>query len=204
MNFLLDLIIVAIIGLSALAGYKKGLIKVAFKLLSFILAIVISIMIYKPISDFIINRTPIDDTIEATIAERLNASDTTSEEINNFVSNYFSNIKNASTAVIADTISNTIINVAVIIIVFIIANIILILFKFIGDLIGKLPLLKEVNNIGGLLYGILRGFVIIYILFAVLSIISPLANINGLLTLINKSIIANIMYNNNIIFMILK
>jgi len=201
-NYLIDLIILAIISISTIVSYKKGLIKVAFSLVSFILALVISIAIYKPVSNFIINNTSIDDNIEATISTRLYSSDTSNEEIDNFVANYFSNIKNASTAVIADTISKSIINICCMIIVFIISNIALLLFRFIGDLFAKLPLIKQLNSVGGFLYGILKGFIIVYILLAIIAVLSPLVNMNELIVMINKSIIANIMYNNNIIFIL--
>ena len=202
MNYFLDLIIIAIIALSAFIGYKKGLIKVAFGLVSFILAIAVSVVLYKPVSNFIIEYTPLDNYIEETVAERLNSSDMSDEETKNIVSNYYNNIKNASTNVIADGISKTIINIGCMIIVFIISKIILLFFKFIGDLISKLPLIKQVNNAGGFLYGIIKGFLIVYILLAIIAILSPIININDLVVMINKTIITNIMFNNNIILIL--
>ena len=202
MNYLIDLILIAIIALFAFIGYKKGLIKVAFNLISFILAIIISIVLYKPMSNFIINYTPLDDYIESTISERLNSSEITDEETQNIVSNYYTNIKNASTSVISSGISKTIINIACMIIVFITVKIILLFFKFAGDLIAKLPLIKPLNNAGGFIYGILKGFIIIYIFLALIAILSPIININNIVTMINSSILTNIMYNNNIIFIL--
>jgi len=202
MNYLLDLIVLAIIALSTFIGYKKGLIKVAFSLVSFVLAVVISVVLYKPVSNFIINYTPIDDYIEQTITERLDSSETTNEETKNIVSNYYNNIKNASTNVIADGISKTIINVSCMIIVFVISKLILLLFRFLGDLIAKLPLIKQVNQAGGFLYGLLRSFIIIYGLLALIAIIAPIANINDIVNMINNTIITNIMYNNNIILIL--
>ena len=202
MNYLIDLILLAIIGLFTFIGYKKGLIKVAFGLVSFILAIAISVIIYKPVSNFIINYTSIDDTIEATIEKRLNSSDITSEETENIVSNYYNNIKGASVAVIADGMSKTIINIACILIVFIITKIVLLFFKFAGDLIAKLPLIKQFNQAGGFIYGLLKGFIIVYILLSLIAILSPIIDINNIITMINNSVITNIMYNNNIIFIL--
>lgn len=202
MNYLIDLIIIAIIALFTFIGYKKGLLKVAFGLVSFILAIIISIVLYRPISNFVINYTPLDDYIQTTISERLEAPQTTDEETENIVSNYYHNIKNASTSVISSGISKTIINVACMLIVFITVKIILLFFKFIGDLIAKLPLIKQFNTAGGFLYGLLKGFIIIYILLALLAILAPIININNIINIINSSIITNIMYNNNIIFIL--
>lgn len=202
MNYLLDLIVLAIIALSTFIGYKKGLIKVAFGLVSFILAIALSVILYKPISNFIIEYTPIDDYIEQSISERLDAPETTDEETENIVSNYYNNFKNTSTTIISNGISKTIINIGCIIIVFIISKLILLLFKWLGDLIAKLPLIKQINNAGGFLYGLLRGFVIIYGLLALIVIIAPVVNINNIVSMINNTIITNIMYNNNIILIL--
>jgi len=202
MNFLVDLIVLTIIALFTFLGYKKGLIRVAFGLVSFILAIVISVILYKPVSNFVINYTPIDDYIEQKITERLAAPETTDEETQNIVSNYYNNFKNTSINVIADGISKTIINISCMIIVFIVSKLILLFFRFLSDLIAKLPLIKQVNNAGGFIYGLLKGFIIIYGLLALIALIAPIANINDIVSMINNTIITNIMYNNNIILIL--
>ena len=200
MNWLLDLGILLIILTSTFIGYKKGLIKVAFSLLSFILALAISLLLYKPVSNFITNYTPIPDKIESHIERRIYTGD--EDVTNNFIANYYSNIKTSSTNLIAYNITNTIINIASILIVFILSRIILLFLKFSTDLIAKLPLIKQFNHIGGFIYGILFGFILVYIIMTIISLLAPIMNLNNILNLINSSIIGNIMYNNNIIFML--
>lgn len=202
MNYLIDIIIIALIALTTFIGYKKGLIKVAFNLISFILAILIAIVLYKPVSSFIINYTPIDDKIEETITNQIANSDNIEKESHNFIENYYSDIKNASTSVIAKNISQMVINIACMIIVFIVSRIVLLFFKFSGDLIAKLPLIKQCNSVGGFLYGLLKGFIIVYILLSLIAIASPLVEMEQLMKMINSSIIGNIMYNNNIILVL--
>lgn len=202
MNYLIDIILIAIIALITFIGYKRGLIKVAFKLISFLLAIVLAVVLYKPISNFIINSTPIDDNLNQAIEERLSSPDISDEETDNIVAAYYDNVKNSSTAATAKIISETIINVGCMIIVFIVSKLILLLFRFSGDLIAKLPLIKQLNSVGGFVYGILEGFILVYILLALIAIMSPVFNMNQIINMINSSIIANIMYNNNIIFIL--
>lgn len=202
MNYLIDIIILFIIALTTFIGYKKGLIKVAFKLVSFVLAIIISVVLYKPISSFIINKTTIDDNLETTISQRLSSSDTSKDEKENILSSYYSDIKNYSTNAMAHSISIAIINIGCILIVFIISNLILLLFKFSGDLIAKLPIIKQFNSAGGFLYGLVKGFLIIYIFLAIVALIAPITDINNFVKIINSSIITNIMYNNNIILIL--
>ena len=202
MNYLIDIILIAIIALITFIGYKRGLIKVAFKLISFLLAIVLAVVLYKPISNFIINSTPIDDNLKQAIEKRLSSPDISDEETDNIVAAYYDNVKNSSTAATAKIISETIINVGCMIIVFIVSKLILLLFRFSGDLIAKLPLIKQLNSVGGFVYGILEGFILVYILLALIAIMSPVFNMNQIINMINSSIIANIMYNNNIIFIL--
>lgn len=201
MSLLIDIGILLIIFLSTFISYKRGFIKVAFGLLSFIIAIIISLLLYKPISNFIINYTPIPNQIETQIESRLSSGD--EEETSNFVENYYKNIKNSSISIIAYNMTNSIINISSALIVFLLTRIILIFLRFSTDLIANLPLIKQFNHIGGFIYGILAGFIFIYLVLTIISILAPIVNLNYIINLINSSIIGNIMYNNNIIFMFL-
>lgn len=203
MSYLLDLIVILIISFITFIGYKKGLIKVAFKIISFVLAIIISIILYRPISNFVINHTPLYDKIENTIQERLSSSETTKEEADNFLSNYYYAGKSVAINTISKSIAVSIVNISVILVVFMISRLILGIFKFSGDMIAKLPLIKQLNHIGGFVYGLAKGFIIIYALFAIVSLLAPLVDLNNFINLINSSIISNIMYNNNFILMLL-
>ena len=63
MALIIDLIIVAIILLFTFLGYKRGLIKVAIKLCTFFIAIIIAFILYKPIANVVIKNTEIDNKI---------------------------------------------------------------------------------------------------------------------------------------------
>ena len=202
MNYLIDLILLLIIAITTFVGYKRGLIKIAFKFVGFILAIIISITLYKPLSNFVINYTTIDDNIEQTIENRLSSSNITKEETDNIIANYYTNIKNSSISIVSEGISQTIVNVGCMLLVFILSNIILLFFKFSGDLIARLPLIKQCNSVGGFIYGLLEGFLLIYVFLAAVAILSPVIDINEFIKIINSSIITNIMYNNNIILIL--
>lgn len=201
MGIIFDLGILLIIFISTIIGYKVGFIKVAFRLLSFILALVIALVLYKPISNLVIDHTSIPHKIETQISSRLSSEDKSSTD--NIVSNYYNNVKNYSTNVMAHNISITIVNISSVLLVFIITRLLLFFLKFSTDLIAKLPLIKQFNHIGGFIYGIIAGFFIVYFIFTVITLLAPLIDLSKILNLINSSIIGNIMYNNNIIFMFL-
>ena len=64
---ILDIILVALILLSVLLGYRKGFVKTGVSLVALIISIVVTGILYIPVSNFVINVTNIDETIEANI-----------------------------------------------------------------------------------------------------------------------------------------
>ena len=62
-----DFIIIAIIVLFAYISYKKGLTGCILKIMSLIISIVIAIILYIPVSNFIVNNTPIGPKVEEAI-----------------------------------------------------------------------------------------------------------------------------------------
>ena len=107
-------------------------------------------------------------------------------------------VKNA-----AKEISIRLINILVIVVLFIATRLILILLVLISDLITSIPIIKQFNELGGVLYGIIRGLAIIYAILAILFLIVSMSPNNAILTSIDSSIITKFMYENNILLNII-
>ena len=103
---------------------------------------------------------------------------------------------------VSKTVADNLIKIAVVIIVFIVAKVGLIFVKQLAKIISKLPIIGGFNKIGGAIYGVLQSLLIVYILFAVLSIFAPTMENSGILEAVNSSKIGSAMYNNNIILKI--
>ena len=67
MGIILDIILVAIIALNIFICYKKGLVKLAVGLIAVAAAIILALILYKPVSNLIIENTEIDENIEQAI-----------------------------------------------------------------------------------------------------------------------------------------
>lgn len=218
---IIDLIIIAIILVCIFFGYKRGLIGVAFKFLSLILAIILAFMLHGPVSNFIINNTSIDEKIENTISKNIDLSNyenKTPEEIsqtegnipqvflNQFkksMQNTIDNTKENVEAALVKQLSNSIINITVLIILFIVIKLILLVINLIGDIISKLPVINKFDKLGGIIYGILEGFLIVYGILALCLIIAPFIQGNNLLEILNNSNLGSMLYNNNILLKII-
>lgn len=215
MSIVLDLIVVGIILLSTFLGYKKGLIGVAFKIVSFVIAIVITLILYVPVSNLVINNTEFDETIERAIVEKLSISnieengEIKKEEtnmpavivdyINTAIKDTVVTTQNSLVESVARDLAINIVKIGVMIVLFIVVKIALIFAKALVEGIAKLPILKQFNEIGGIAYGILRGIIVIYVVLAVVSLFIPVLNNDGILKTMNETMLCKVLYNNNII-----
>ncbi len=201
MSIIIDLIIIGIILLFTFLGYKRGLIKVAIKLCTFVIAIIIAFLFYKLIAHTIIQNTNIDENIQnAIVSKILPEGVSSSEEVQLSFDLPDIILKNSKNTVdsIATSISTTLIETSCFLIIFIGVKIVLKFVTFLADLIAKLPILDQFNKLGGTLYGILEGFFIVFVAFAVISLVAPLLD-PSVLNSIDSSHIGSILYHNNII-----
>lgn len=215
MGIIVDLIIIGIILLFIGIGLKKGLAGSLIKLLSFAIALIVAVALYKPVSNAIIKNTQIDENIEqaiiATFGSEENSSEAGKTEMpNNIVENINKEIKNATNEarnqIVENTsknISNTIINIGSGLGIYIIARFILFIIGIFVNQVTNLPILKQVDKIGGIAYGAIEGIAIVYVILAIISLFAVVQPENVIVEGILKSSIGSMLYNNNLILNIL-
>ena len=199
MGIVVDIIILLILALSIFLGYKKGLVAVAIRICALILALVITFILYKPISNFIINATAIDESIENSIIENANKM----IEKNND-SKIIDEAKEKIVPGAARNIAVKIITVGVALLLFLVARIGIVFITALADAIAKLPLLKQFNEAGGALYGAIRGIVLIYIVLIFITLFTQFNPNNIINESIEKSYAGKMMYENNVFNVIFK
>ena len=209
MGIAIDVIIILVILLCTFIGYKRVLIGVITSLLSFIIALVLAVIIYKPVSNIIINNTNIYNNIQSGIYENIKDEDIEESDngIISFAKNYiYSEAKDITLEMISESVAQIVIDVITFIIILIITRIILIFVSVVFSSIASLPIIKQFNKAGGLIYGFLQGIIINYIIFALILLIVQISNVNTdfINNSINKSKIGNILYNENIIINLIK
>ena len=218
MGVIVDLIIIAIVLLFIIVGYKKGLTGSLIKLLSFAIAVVLALILYKPVANTIIQRTQIDENLENAIIttfrsqennqikqekKQSNMPETIVNNINTQIDEATAETKNAIVENTAMKTTKTIINIGSGILIYIIVRFILFIISIFAKQITKLPIIKQMDKTGGIIYGILEGMVIVYILLSIISLLSVIWNDNIIIQAITKSTIGDMLYNNNIILKLL-
>lgn len=197
MGIIIDIILIAIIVLSAFLGYKKGLVKLGAKLFAGIIAIIITIVMYKPVSGMIINNTTIDEKIENAIIQNttnfINENDKTQNGITEHVEK---NILPEQ----AENLSKNVVCVITALVLFIAVKIILSIIISLMDFVANLPILKQFNEIGGIIYGIVRGALIVCVCVLLIGVYTKMKPESTLNNNIQNSYLTKIIYKNIVKF----
>lgn len=209
---LADIFVILIIMLCILIGYKKGLIKVAVRLFSFIAALIVALILYTPISNHIIENTEVVPSLKETIQSKLYSKEEQTEEkeaqnitetMQNYIDNYTDGVKENTSSYISEQLAITIVRVGTWIGLFAVTKLLMLFIRIFGDWVAKIPIIKQFNKAGGTIYGILEGFVIVYALLAVISVARPMLGENNIYKEIEESRICKAMYENNLILNII-
>ena len=215
-GILVDLVIISIIISSSFWGYRRGLVAVIFKVLVFLISLIIVFILYKPVSNTIMEKTQIDEWLSQKISESISGTSLAdgqllSYEENTNISKGLVDILNSFiTEALQKTTDNVVgyvsLNLAVGMIrigtmlgLLIVSRFFLLFIRFAAELIANLPFIKLFNKSGGLIYGVIKGFLTIYVILAVFSIASPLISNWGVIDAIQDSTLGKKMYNDNII-----
>ena len=196
MSIFVDLIIIAVILLSVFLAYRKGLILLAVGLVSFLIAIVVTVVLYRPIANLVINVTGIDEAIENSIYEQ--ANDMLKQD-NEQVGMIVDAAKNEMLPQTARTLAVNIVTGGVFLVLFVAVKVALIFVKSLAKLVAKLPIIKQLDKTGGIIYGLLRGFLIVYVALFMISIAGNINPNNSVHKEVENSSLGKVMYENNIL-----
>ncbi|MCR5147227.1 MAG: CvpA family protein [Clostridia bacterium] len=210
MPIIVDIVILAILALCVTLGYRKGLTKCLINVLAFLIAIVVAGMLFKPASAIVRANTEVDENIQSSIVSVFEQEEQEKKDDNEKSSPIMEYLteqaKGATEEKKKEIVNNAakdlsvkIVDVLSFIGIFIIVRILLIFVKALADLITKLPIIKQCDKIGGIVYGILQALVIIFIALALITFISTAISKYELLNLVNQSYIGSILNNNNIL-----
>lgn len=214
-GIIVDLVIISIIVSNAFWGYRRGLTSVIFKILASIVAFIIVLIVYKPVAAFVIENTKLDETLIAAIESSLSGisfvegtvikfehpliSDSIIELMNSFVNDALQKAETNAIGYVSMQLAYFMIRIGTLILLYGIVRFFLLFIKFAAELIANLPIIRIVNKSGGLIYGVLKGFIIAYLVLAIFSLISPFISEFGIISAIEDSHLGSSMYNNNII-----
>ena len=155
---------------------------------------------YRPIANVLIENTQIDENIQKVISE--NVTNIIENEENQESKNSIQIIEQAKNGMLDEASKELAINIiyaATMILLYIVLRILLIFISFIANGIASLPILKQFNKAGGIIYGILRGVLITYVCLMLIGVFANIYPINPVYSELEKSYLGKMMYENNIL-----
>ncbi|MTI80677.1 MAG: CvpA family protein [Firmicutes bacterium] len=199
MNWI-DIIILVIIAYSAFRGLVTGFIKSVTGLLSLLISLLVAYKYHNVLTDYLVASWHLDERIVPLINPILsfllptNAYDTTSvtveqaEQHSGIISPLILKILQGHSfggektigEIFSLTLAQGLLNIISFLILLLITNI---LINLVGDIINKIfdwGVLAPINRVGGAVFGIVRGMLIVFILLAVIMPLQiPVALLGG-------------------------
>lgn len=221
-----DICIFAILAINSLIGFNQGFIASIFSLVGLLISYFIARLYYPIVAQFMLNNQGIYDKTKGFVdkklysmlegktdvfgitplLERLNLPKPIIDIISNSptVDSYTSELTNAALNVISEALTRIFIDIISLIIAFIAVRIIFIIIVKFSNIFSKLPLLKEFNKILGLLFGLIKGIVVVLIILAVFTPFVSISPSGAIAEGVFNSTVGYYLYDNNILLKYLK
>lgn len=215
---IVDVIGIIIVLFCAFIAYKRGFVKTFFGFISTFVAIALAFALCNWGVQIIKENTKIDEWLESTLttalkpsADEENSTQNENEEENsleNSLKDLPENIKNfvgleeykenAKNTVIENS-KEIILKILSWIIIYLVVRIALFIVCLICDGIMSIPFLKQINNLTGLILGLILGLFRIYVVLAIISFAVTVLPITSVVDIIKSSMIIGFMYENNLL-----
>lgn len=217
----LDYIFIGIIALTAIFAFGRGLIKTVYSFSSLLIGMGVAYTIYPKVTGFLLKYTNIYGSMVNKIIEALNLEELSHNKISpqdqlevidklkvpQFLKVVLKENKNIEVydilkatkleEYIGGTIATIAMNALAFLLVLLLTTLILKIASHALDIVSKLPVIHQLNKIGGLTIGLVQGVVLVWIVCIVLSFVMSLQTDDKLLLLIERSPLVKYFFNHN-------
>ncbi|MDP4092377.1 MAG: CvpA family protein [Bacillota bacterium] len=220
-----DFIVIAIIIAFAIIGTHNGFMLSVYRIASFFISIFLAVKLY-PILSKLLQKTFIFTSIRNSIFNSLTkqspgagnqvkqvAADSVinnmhlpgflKSTVSNSVSKTIDPGKLIDTSKVLHTISDALATVAVdvisLILLYVLVRVGMVFFKYVLKGISKLPVLKQIDKLGGFVLGGVEGLLAIYVVCAILTLFQASPGFRHIFESLDNSLIAGYFYQHNFI-----
>jgi len=209
----------AILLIFGLVGLKRGLIMTVFSICSLLITIVLTVLISPYVSTYMKENEKTHDFFYNKVDEAINLELSDSGAGEEYIDSLDipgfmkTSIKESGSALyegvsakaedfenrVCEAVTGFIIGAVAFLVTFIIVYILLKIISHLLNLVSKLPVLKQINGLLGLVAGLAEGYIVISLLGIILAAISATEFGNYVLLQVNDSVILSYVYDHNLI-----
>lgn len=209
MDYLILIIVLAVLGLSAFNGYKKGLVKILLSMVALLVTFILAAILTVPVSGILKAATPIDEGIEKSVSKLVEENEVVNTEtIKNL--NLPSQIEKvlvdgAEATVdgfneyIVTSVSDMLVKALTFFVLIIVVYIAVRIVINVLDFISRLPIINTFNKGGGLIIGLAQGLLLVWVGFLVVTAFANEPWAQETLAQISANELLTFLYNNNLI-----
>lgn len=193
MNFnILDIIILVFLAIGAINGTIQGLVASVLNFASTFLSLILANILIRPASDYIIKNTKIDEYITQLISKKI-------QSVNPVAAGILQILKNSRLSAI-NALTLSFINIIIFILMYFTFNLLISFIIRIAKISISKSKIKYIDKIGGLIFGLIKVFIYIFLFFAAITpIMGIVSERNWLITEIGNSKLAKYFYLYNFI-----
>ncbi len=195
-----DIIVVGIVAFFVYKGYRIGLAKTIVKSVSYLVSVAVSIIFYPVFSKFLMGTaiyTKLTEFIDKNYVSKM--ADSAGDAAFGVISKYLAIDSVSASGGIAGAMAALIINILAFIVFFFFVKWIIRIITKSTNVFNKIPIIKHFNRGGGMLLGGLMGILMVYIVCALLFILTPLIENGKIAEVMEESIFAVSFFENNFI-----
>lgn len=204
--------VIAFLVATGLYGYKKGMIKILLSMIALVIAVVLATALSGKVADIVKDNTHIYsgiyEKVYDTIKENnvVDISSLSNIDVPKQIKDQIDKGIEKGDKVIADfeiyaatEITNTIFNAGVYLVLVVLLYVVILVVIHVFDFVAKLPVINEVNKLGGFAIGLLYGLVVLWIACLVVTACANQEWAKAVFEQINDNAILGFIYNNNLI-----
>lgn len=225
-----DITIAIIIVYNLFRGFTKGFIRSIAGLVGYLVSIIVSKIYYKSVSIYLVSEYTWFGNLKTSISNHIKSSFTLNSPVNNYgadaidssvinnmnlppsirgdVVKFFSefgSMKTGGNAVdsFADYFSDFVLSGMAFLLIFFACLIAIKLLTIFLDSFVKLPILKQVNQLSGIIFGAIKGCLIVYLIMTIVIFTTPIISNTVILDSIRSSTLGSFFYNYNIFLFVI-
>lgn len=219
MNWM-DIAVLIIMAVELFRCFRQGMVKSVVEMAGWIVALITAKLYYKQLAAYLLIHFKPFQELESKLLEALsknmieNASNQAAANplggnillpkiMNSVPTSSVNDVNQVVFGDLAHKISEMIINGSSFLMIVFAVMIVLSLVTYLADVIMHLPLLKEVNRLGGLGVGLIKGVFSVWVVMTVITFAMPFMKSDWLMKAITDSSYAIYFYNNNILLYVI-
>ena len=198
---MIDILTALLLGIFMWIGYKKGLLKSVFGIVSLLFGIYLAFVLYPYLRN-IVSSSILRDTVFSIVKEkyvmpRINNGSMNISLFPQYLKSMISTGQITLTNGISEFVTNLVISIFSYLFVFLTVFIIIRITGRIIRFTSKLPVIRFFDKAGGAIFGLFEGIIVLYIVLAITYTFAPLGGVDIKETYLKDTTLTQIMYDNN-------